>query len=44
MRAKKLAAKGLFTNAEVIRGHDWLWGDQDGESPAWYVHTYVTKG
>ena len=29
--SKKVLAKGFFPDAEVIRGHDWLWGDQDGE-------------
>jgi len=24
-------AKGLFSEAEVIRGHDWIWGNQDGK-------------
>jgi len=34
-----MSAKGIFPNAEVVRGHDWLWGDQDGEtgSPLWIV-------
>lgn len=27
---KRIQAKGLFLNAEVSRGHDWIWGDQDG--------------
>ena len=29
--SKKVLAKGFFQDAEVVRGHDWLWGDQDGE-------------
>ena len=29
--AKKLMAKGLFSEAEVIRGYDWIWGNQDGK-------------
>ena len=29
--SKRLTAKGLFPDAKVLRGHDWLWGDQDGE-------------
>ncbi len=27
---KRIQAKGLFANASVSRGHDWIWGDQDG--------------
>lgn len=27
----RIQAKGLFPNAVVSRGHDWIWGDQDGE-------------
>lgn len=30
--AKRTMAKGIFPNSEVVRGHDWLWGDQDGKS------------
>ncbi len=26
----RVQAKGLFPNALVSRGHDWIWGDQDG--------------
>ena len=28
---KRIQAKGLFATASVSRGHDWIWGDQDGE-------------
>eukprot|EP00731_Ephydatia_muelleri_P014626 Em0008g346a len=28
--ATRIAAKGIFPNAEVVRGKDWVWGDQDG--------------
>ena len=31
--SKKIPARGLFPNAKVIRGQDWVWGDQDGELP-----------
>lgn len=24
-------SKGIFPQAEVVRGHDWSWGQQDGE-------------
>ena len=27
-----LEAMGLFPPAKVVRGHDWCWGQQDGES------------
>lgn len=30
--AHKVEAKGMFVGAEVVRGHDWKWGYQDGES------------
>lgn len=30
--AKTIEAKGIFPRAEVTRGHDWLWGDQDGKN------------
>ena len=29
--SQKICAKGFFANAKVVRGHDWLWGDQDGK-------------
>ncbi len=29
--AKRTMAKGIFLEAEVVRGHDWLWADQDGK-------------
>ena len=28
--SKTVIAKGFFADAVVVRGHDWLWGDQDG--------------
>ncbi len=31
MNGRRITAKGMFPGAEVMRGHDWLWGDQDGE-------------
>lgn len=31
-QSKKIPARGFFPNAKVIRGQDWLWDDQDGES------------
>jgi hypothetical protein len=27
----RLKAQGIFKGAQVVRGKDWLWGDQDGE-------------
>ncbi|GAU99720.1 hypothetical protein RvY_10678 [Ramazzottius varieornatus] len=30
LKAKKKKSKGLFANARVVRGHDWMWEDQDG--------------
>ena len=29
--SKRITVKGLFPNAKVVRGRDWIWGDQDGE-------------
>jgi E3 ubiquitin-protein ligase mind-bomb len=26
----RLKAQGIFKGAQVVRGKDWLWGDQDG--------------
>ena len=34
--SKTMSAKGIFPSAEVVRGHDWLWGDQDGEAGSRY--------
>ena len=31
-RARRLEACGIFSGAEVVRGRDWRWKDQDGES------------
>lgn len=28
--SSRVLAKGLFKDAEVARGQDWIWGDQDG--------------
>ena len=28
--ARQVMSIGMFPHAEVARGHDWLWGDQDG--------------
>lgn len=30
--SKKVPARGFFAGAEVVRGQDWLWADQDGKS------------
>lgn len=29
--SKKISARGLFPDAKVVRGQDWIWGNQDGE-------------
>jgi hypothetical protein len=29
--SKKIPARGLFPEAKVVRGQDWIWGNQDGE-------------
>ena len=29
--ARQVMSIGMFPRAEVARGHDWLWGDQDGK-------------
>ena len=31
-RSKKLTARGAFSGARVVRGVDWNWEDQDGQS------------
>ena len=28
--ASRIMATGMFPDAEVVRGHDWIWGNQDG--------------
>jgi hypothetical protein len=30
--SRKLSAQGTFCGAEVRRGVDWQWGDQDGKA------------
>lgn len=29
-KSKKIAIRGLFPGARVVRGVDWQWEDQDG--------------
>ena len=29
--ARMVECKGIFPAAEVVRGHDWSWGQQDGQ-------------
>jgi hypothetical protein len=35
-----VVARGFFPDAEVVRGHDWLWGDQDGKK-SFKILSYV---
>lgn len=42
MNARKVEARGIFPGAEVVRGHDWRWGDQDGKRSI--GHAYVSLG
>jgi len=28
--SKRLTARGIFPGAQVVRGVDWRWGEQDG--------------
>ena len=30
LESKRLVARGIFPGAQVVRGVDWRWGDQDG--------------
>lgn len=30
--ARVVESMGIFPPAKVVRGHDWCWGQQDGES------------
>ena len=39
--AKKMMAKGFFPDSEVVRGHDWLWGDQDGMDNMESINNYL---
>ena len=42
--ARKITARGFFANAKVVRGHDWLWGDQDGKNTSSnYFPVFVTS-
>ena len=36
--AKRLEARGIFPKAEVVRGHNWRFEDQDGRDS--YVHVF----
>ena len=29
--SKRITARGLFPNAKVVRGRDWMWQNQDGK-------------
>ena len=29
--ARSVESKGIFPGASVVRGHDWSWGQQDGQ-------------
>ena len=33
--AAKIPVMGTFVGAEVVRGCDWRWKDQDGEQGCW---------
>ena len=41
----RIEARGIFPGAEVVRGHDWRWGNQDGKR-LWFeslsCHTWYT--
>ena len=30
-RSLRIEARGIFPGAEVVRGHNWRWGNQDGK-------------
>ena len=32
-RSLRIEARGIFPGAEVVRGRDWRWGNQDGKQP-----------
>ena len=34
-RSLRIEARGIFPGAEVVRGHDWRWGNQDGKWLCW---------
>ena len=36
--ARSVESKGIFPNAQVVRGHDWSWGQQDGQHTQ-YIYT-----
>ena len=31
LEGERVAVRGIFAGARVSRGHDWKWGNQDGE-------------
>ena len=37
--SKRITVRGLFPNAKVVRGRDWIWGDRMVSS---YVQYYET--
>ena len=43
-QSAKVLSKGLFKSAEVVRGHDWLWGDQDGTLVCCFIAIDVSLG
>ena len=42
--SKKIPARGLFPNAKVVRGLDWIWGDQDGkQNLSCAIYMYISS-
>ena len=39
--SKKLSAQGTFCDAEVIRGADWQWDNQDGNESFCMIITCI---
>ena len=40
--ARVVESMGIFPPAEVVRGHDWSWGQQDGEDECMYVYSSIS--
>ena len=40
-RSLRIEARGIFLGAEVVRGHDWRWGNQDGKWLCWSLFPFT---
>ena len=40
-RSLRIEARGIFLGTEVVRGHDWRWGNQDGKWLCWSLFPFI---